>query len=86
MVLPFVLAILCKQYSFLFETRKVKLYRDSLLIGTGVLCGSLYKLELFALPYVSTTLIVNTASSSKSLRLNERSSTLWHNRLGHISR
>ena len=47
-------------YSFLFGTGKVKFYRDSLLIGTGVLCGSLYILELSALPYVSTTLTVNT--------------------------
>ena len=29
-------------YSFLFGTRKVKLYRDSLLIGIGVICGNLY--------------------------------------------
>ena len=56
------------------------------MIGTGVLCGSLYKLELSALPFVFTTLSINTASSSKSLRLNEKSSTLWHKRLGRISR
>ena len=73
-------------YSFLFGTGKVKLYRDSLLIGTEVLCESLYKLELSALPYVSTTLNVNTASSSKRLRLNEKSSILWHKCLGHISK
>ena len=58
-------------YSFLFGTGKVKLYRDLLLIGTGVLCGSLYKLELFALPFVFATLTVNTVSSSKHLRLTE---------------
>ena len=56
------------------------------MIGTGVLCGSLYKLELSALPFVFTTLSINTTSSSKSLRLNEKSSTLWHKRLGRISR
>ena len=56
------------------------------MIGTGVLCGSLYRLELSTLPYVSATLTVNTTSSSKRLRLNEKSSTLWHKRLGHISR
>ena len=28
-------------YSFLFGIGKVKVYRDSLLIDTGVLCGSL---------------------------------------------
>ena len=74
------------RYSFLFGTRKVKLYRYSLLIDTGVLCGSLYRLELSALPYVFSTLIVNIASSSKRLRLSEKSSTLWHKHLGHISK
>ena len=64
------------RYSFLFGTGKVNLYRDSLLIGNGMLCGSLYKLELSTLPFVSTTLTVNTTSSSKRLRLNEKSSTL----------
>ena len=60
------------------------MYRDSLLIITRVLCENLYKLELSALPYVFTT--VNTISCSKCLRLNEKSSTLWHKRLGHIYR
>ena len=73
-------------YSFLFGTRKVKLCQDSLLIVTGVLYGNVYILELSALPYVSATLTVNTASSSKRLRLNEKSSILLHKRLGHISR
>ena len=56
------------------------------MIGIGVLCGSLYILELSALPSVSATLTVNTSSSSKRLRLNEKSSTLWHKLFGHISR
>ena len=73
-------------YSFLFGNGKVKLYQYSLLISTGVPCGNLYRLVLSALPYVSTTLTVNTASSSKRLRLNEKSYTLWHKRLGHIFR
>ena len=38
------------------------------------------------MPYVFATLTVNTASSSKRLRLNETSSTIWHKHLGHISR
>ena len=38
------------------------------------------------MPSVSATLTVNSASSSKRLRLNEKSSTLWHKCLGHISR
>ena len=45
-------------YSFFFGIEKVKLYRDSLLIGIGVLCGSLYKLELSALSYVFSTLLL----------------------------
>ena len=73
-------------YSFLFGTGKVKVYRDSLFIGIGVLYGSLYILELSVLPSVSATLIVNTSSSSKCLRLNEKSSTLWYKGLGHISK
>ena len=59
-------------YSFLFGTEKVKLYQDSLLIGNEVLCWNLYILELSALPSVSTTLSVNTVSSKKCLRLNEK--------------
>ena len=45
-------------YIFLFGTEKVKLHRDELLIGIGVRCGNLYILELSALPYVSTTLLL----------------------------
>ena len=47
------------EYSFFFLTKKIKLYRDSLLIGTGVLCGNLYRLQLCTLPSVSATLSVN---------------------------
>ena len=72
-------------YSFLFGTEKVKLYQDSLLIDTGVLCGNLYRLELSAYPSVSTTISINTVSSPKHLRLNEKSPTLWHKLLDHIS-
>ena len=74
-------------FSFLFGIGKVKLYQDSLLISTRVLCGNLYRLEFFfSLPSIYATLYVNTVSSTKCLRLNEKSSTLWHTRLSHISR
>ena len=56
------------------------------MIGTGLLCGSLYRLELSALPSVSATFTINTACSTKRLRLNEKSSIFWHKRLGQISR
>ena len=61
-------------YSFLFGTRKVNLYRDSLLISNGTLCGNLYRLELYSLLSFSHT--VNSVSSTKHLRLNEKSSIL----------
>ena len=63
-------------YSFHFGTGKVKLYLYSLSIGNGILCGSLYILELFVLPSAFATLIVNTISHTKCLRLNEKSSIL----------
>ena len=56
------------------------------MIGTKVLCGNLYILKLAALASVSATLSVNTVSSTKHLRLNEKSSILLHERLGHISK
>ena len=69
-------------YSFLFLSRKVKLYRDSLLIGNGTLCGNLYRLELYSL--LSISLAINIISQTKRLSLNEKSSILWHKRLSHI--
>ena len=62
------------------------MYRDSLSIGNGLLCGSLYILELSVLPPVSATLIVNAVSNTKRLRLNKKSSIIWHKRLSHISK
>ena len=47
-------------YSFLFLSRNVKLYRDSLLINNGIICGSLYRLELYTLPSVSAIITINT--------------------------
>ena len=71
---------------FFFELVKLNCTRDSLLIGNGLLCKSLYRLELFVLPYVFATLTVNTTSNTKRLRLNEKSFVLWHKHLGHISK
>ena len=34
-------------YSFLFGNGKVVMYSDSLLISNGILCDSLYKVDLF---------------------------------------
>ena len=56
------------------------------MIDIGVLCGSIYILELPALPSVFATLTINIASSSKRLRLNAKSYILWHKLLSHISK
>ena len=45
---------------------------------------NLYRLELYSLLSFSPT--VNNVSSTKRLRLNEKSYILWHKRLGHIFR
>ena len=73
-------------YSFLFRIRKVKLYQDSLLIDNEIICGNLYILKLSDLPYVFVFIFIDTVSSTKRLRLDEKSSILWHKRLAHISR
>ena len=62
------------EYSFLFGTGTVNLYRDSLLIDNVTLYENLYRLELYSLIYISPT--VNTVSSTKCLRLNENFSIL----------
>ena len=72
-------------YSFLFGSRKVKLYQDSLLVDNGILCGSLYRLELSALPFFLLPLLSILLVAPNVLRLNEKSSTLWHKCLGYIS-
>ena len=62
-------------YLFIFfGTGKVNLYRDSLLIGNETLCEDLYRLGLYSLLSLSPN--VNTVSSTKRLKLNEKSSIL----------
>ena len=63
-------------FFFFFGTGKVNLYRDSLLIGNETLCGDLYRLGLYSLLYFSPN--VNTVSSTKRLKLNEKSYIIWH--------
>ena len=65
-------------YSFLFGTGKLTLYRDSLLVGNGTLCGNLYKLDLHDVASVSSTSCLNAVVGSKRARLDLKSSMLWH--------
>ena len=63
-------------FFFFFSTGKVNLYRDSLLISNEALCGDLYRLGLYSLLSFSPN--VNNVSSTKHLKLNEKSFILWH--------
>ena len=73
-------------FSFLFGIEKFELYLDCLLVGNGILCGNLCILELYGLPFVYVSFAINIVSSAKHLRLNKKSSILWHKRLGHTSK
>ena len=66
-------------YSFLFGNGKATLYRDSVLIGNGILCGNLYKLNLLDVSLLtSSSSSLNIVATTKRSRLNEKSSILWH--------
>ena len=60
--------------SFFLGTGKVNLYRGSLLIDDETLCGNLYRLGLYSLLSFSPN--VNTVSSTKHLKLNDKSSII----------
>ena len=49
-------------------------------------CGNLFRCELYALPSIYVPLYINIVSSTKCVKLNEKSSIFWHKRLDHISR
>ena len=69
----------------LFGYVKVKLYCDSILIGYGMLCGSLCKLDLIDIPYIPSSSYLNIVGS-KHLGCNENSFMLWHKWIGQISK
>jgi len=70
-------------YSFNFGNGCFSLFRHNHLIGTGVLCDGLYKLDGL---YAETVLTLHHNVSTKHNLVNERSAILWHKCLGHISR
>ena len=66
-----------------FGNSEVKLSLNSTNIGYGVLIDGLYKLSLV----MNGEYILHTdKATSKRSQIQERSSMLWHKRLGHISR
>ena len=69
-------------YSCSFGDNKVSLFQNSILLGSGQLIDNLYMLDVVS----STNEILQTSSRSTKRKLKENSATLWHKRLGHISK
>ena len=72
-------------YSCYFENNKFSLFQNSNLVGTGSLSyvDNLYMLDTIASYH--ETLQLSTRGVKRKLT-NENSSSLWHKRLGHISK
>ena len=72
-------------YSCSFENNKFNLFQNSNLVGTGSLSyvDNLYMLDTVASYH--ETLQLSTRDVKRKLT-NENSSSLWHKRLGHISK
>ena len=69
-------------FSCSFGNNKVSLYQNSNLIGFGSLIDNLYMLDVNC----SYNEILQTNSRGTKRKLKENSATLWHKRLGHISK
>ena len=69
-------------FSCSFGNNKVSLYQNSNLIGSGSLIDNLYMLDVNC----SYNEILQTNSRGTKRKLKENSTTLWHKRLGHISK
>ena len=66
-------------YSFKFSNYNFGLFCKSELIGNGVLSNGLFSINL------QYNVFLHTHIGNKRLIMNENSSILWHQRLGHIS-
>jgi len=73
-------------FTFVFGNNEVKTFRNSSLIGSGVLSDGLYLLNLDPNSIVQRQSDVCNVVGNKRGRVTESSSMLWHKRLGHISR
>jgi len=68
-------------YHCSFGNNKVSLFQNSNIICSGFLIDNLYKLDLNF-----CNEILQTSSRGTKRKLNENSASLWHKRLGHISK
>ena len=69
------------EYSFTFANKRVEVIYDSKMFGNCVLSDGLYRLSLLS----ACSYNVENTVAKRSLT-KERSSLLWHERLGHISK
>jgi len=72
-------------YSFKFGNGCFSLFKRSFMIGSGTLYDGLYKLNLDNL-YAETLMTLQHNVGTKCSLVDERSTYLWHKRLGHISK
>ena len=68
-------------YHYSFRNNKVSLFQNSNIICSDFLIDNLYKLDLNF-----CNEILQTSSRATKRKLNENSASLWHKRLGHISK
>ena len=71
-------------FSFKFVGISFHLIKDNVIVGDGILDNGLFKLKLNPSFNHSLTTIHGNVSIKRGV-INEKSSTLWHKRLGHIS-
>nr|KYP39242.1 Retrovirus-related Pol polyprotein from transposon TNT 1-94 [Cajanus cajan] len=72
-------------YSIKFGNGCFSLYKHTHLIGSGILCDGLYKLNLDNL-FAEILLTLHHNIGIKNGLENERSTYLWHKHLGHVSK
>lgn len=69
-------------YSCSFRNNKVSLFHNSNVIGISSLIDNLYIVDTVTFDNE----ILHTSARGTKQKLNENSTTLWHKRLGHISK
>ena len=65
-----------------FGNNKFSLFHNSILVGTASKIDNLYRIDSIA----SYNEIMHTNVQGTKRKLNENSATLWHKRLGHVSK
>ena len=80
-----VLRLLPCGFSFNFLATSLRLYKDNVLVGDGILDDGLFKLHLNSTLDCSLTTVHGNNVGIKRGVINEKSSMLWHWRLCHIS-